>query len=156
MRLRVLAVGQKMPAWVDQGVNEYARRMPRDFSVDWQELAPAKRGSGSATRYREQEAGAILSRLSQADTLVALDVAGLAVSTEMIAERFEAWQMDGTQPSLVIGGPDGLHDTVLQRARESWSLGRITLPHPLVRVVLAEQIYRAWSIGAGHPYHRGA
>ena len=82
MRLRVLAVGQKMPAWVDQGVNEYARRMPRDFSVDWQELAPAKRGNGSATRYREQEADAILSRVSQADTLVALDVAGLAVSTE--------------------------------------------------------------------------
>ena len=155
MRLRVLAVGQKMPAWVDQGVKEYARRIPRDFSVDWQELAPAKRGNGSAERYREQGADGILSRVSQADTLIALDVAGVAVSTEMIAERFDAWQMEGTQASLVIGGPDGLHHTVLQRARESWSLGRITLPHPLVRVVLAEQIYRAWSIGAGHPYHRG-
>ena len=87
--------------------------------------------------------------------MVALDVAGREISTELIAERFGQWQMNGEQISFVIGGPDGLHQTILQRAIERWSFGRITLPHPLVRVILAEQLYRAWSLQAGHPYHRG-
>ena len=155
MRLRVLAVGQKMPAWVSQGVEEYTRRMPRDFSVEWLDVPPAKRGTSSSSQYQEQEAEAILSRLSKSGQMVALDVAGQEISTEMIAERFGHWQMQGEQISFVIGGPDGLHQTILQRAKERWSFGRITLPHPLVRVILAEQLYRAWSVQAGHPYHRG-
>ena len=80
---------------------------------------------------------------------------GREISTELIAERFGQWQMNGEQISFVIGGPDGLHQTILQRAIERWSFGRITLPHPLVRVILAEQLYRAWSLQARHPYHRG-
>ena len=156
MRLRVLAIGQKMPAWVDQGVEEYARRMPREISVEWLDIPPAKRGSATREKYRVQEAEAIEAKLSGKDYVVALDISGKAVSTELIAERFDQWQMQGEQISIVIGGPDGLHPNILKGAKERWSLGQITLPHSLVRVILAEQLYRAWSVQAGHPYHRGS
>ncbi|RZO72281.1 MAG: 23S rRNA (pseudouridine(1915)-N(3))-methyltransferase RlmH [Halieaceae bacterium] len=156
MRLRVLAIGQKMPAWVDQGVEEYARRMPREISVEWLDIPPAKRGSATREKYRVQEAEAIEAKLSGKDYVVALDISGKAVSTELIAERFDQWQMQGEQISIVIGGPDGLHPNILKGAKERWSLGQVTLPHPLVRVILAEQLYRAWSVQAGHPYHRGS
>jgi len=156
MRLRVLAIGQKMPAWVDQGVEEYGRRMPREISVEWLDILPAKRGSATPEKYREQEAEAIEAKLSGKDYVVALDISGKAVSTELIAERFDQWQMQGEQISIVIGGPDGLHPNILKGAKERWSLGQITLPHPLVRVILAEQLYRAWSVQSGHPYHRGS
>jgi 23S rRNA (pseudouridine1915-N3)-methyltransferase len=156
MRLRVLAIGQKMPAWVDQGVEEYTRRMPREISVEWLDIPPAKRGSATPEKYRAQEAEAIEAKLIGEDYVVALDISGKAVSTELIAERFDQWQMQGEQISIVIGGPDGLHPNILKGAKERWSLGQITLPHPLVRVILAEQLYRAWSVQAGHPYHRGS
>ena len=155
MRLRVLAVGQKMPAWVEDGVAEYSRRMPKEYAVEWVDIAPAKRGMGSPQRYREKEGEVILSRLAKTDLLVALDVSGSTISTEKISDRFDQWQMQGQHVSIVIGGPDGLDAAVLQRAAEQWSFGRITLPHPLVRIILAEQLYRAWSVQAGHPYHRG-
>ena len=155
MRLRVLAVGQKMPAWVDQGVEEYACRMPRKLPVEWLDIPPAKRGSATPEQYRKQEADAIEVKLLDKDYVVALDIAGKGVSTELIAKRFDEWQMQGEQVSIVIGGPDGLHPQILKGAKERWSLGQITLPHPLVRVILAEQLYRAWSVQAGHPYHRG-
>ena len=155
MRLRVLAVGQRMPAWVEDGVAEYSRRMPREYAVEWVDIAPAKRGNGSPQRYREKEGEVILSRLAKTDHLVALDVSGSTISTENISDRFDQWQMQGQHVSIVIGGPDGLDAAVLQRAAEQWSFGRITLPHPLVRIILAEQLYRAWSVQAGHPYHRG-
>ena len=156
MRLRVLAIGQKMPAWVDQGVEEYTRRMPREISVEWLDIPPAKRGSTRPEKYRVQEAEAIEAKLTGKDYVVALDISGKAVSTELIVERFDQWQMQGEQISIVIGGPDGLHSNILEGANERWSLGHITLPHPLVRVILAEQLYRAWSVQAGHPYHRGS
>ena len=155
MRLRVLAVGQKMPAWVEDGVAEYSRRMPKEYAVEWVDIAPAKRGKGSPQRYREKEGEVILSRLAKTDLLVALDVSGSTISTEKISDRFDQWQMQGQHVTIVIGGPDGLDAAVLQRAAEQWSFGRITLPHPLVRIILAEQLYRAWSVQAGHPYHRG-
>ena len=156
MRLRVLAIGQKMPAWVDQGVEDYTRRMPREISVEWLDIPPAKRGSATPEKYRGQEAEAIEAKLSGKDYVVALDISGKAISTELIAERFDQWQMQGEQISILIGGPDGLHPNILKGAKERWSLGQITLPHPLVRVILAEQLYRAWSVQAGHPYHRGS
>ena len=155
MRLRVLAVGQKMPSWVEDGVAEYTRRMPKDYAVEWVDIAPAKRGTGSPQRYREQEGELIRSRLAKTDHMVALDISGTMISTEKIADKFDQWQMLGQSVSMVIGGPDGLDASVLERSSEQWSFGRITLPHPLVRVVLAEQLYRAWSVQAGHPYHRG-
>ena len=155
MRLRVLAVGQKMPAWVDDGVAEYTRRMPKEYTVEWVDILPARRGTGSSQRYREQEGEVILSRLAETDYLVAMDVSGITISTEKIADRFDKWQMQGQHVSIVIGGPDGLDPQVLKRSVEQWSFGRITLPHTLVRIILAEQLYRAWSVQVGHPYHRG-
>ena len=153
MRLRILAVGNKMPAWVDEGVAEYARRIPREFNVEWMDIPAAKRGRATALRYQELEAEALRAKLGD-DYLVTLDVQGREVSTEMIAERFGQWQMEGRRVGIVIGGPDGLHDSILKSSQEQWSFGRITMPHPLVRVILSEQIYRAWSVQTGHPYHR--
>lgn len=155
MRLRVLAVGKKIPAWAEDGVAEYSRRLPKEYAVEWVDIAPMKRGNGSPQRYLEKEAELILSRLAKTDHLVALDVSGSPISTEKISDRFDQWQMQGQHVSIAIGGPDGLDASVLKRAAEHWSFGRITLPHLLVRVILAEQLYRAWSVQAGHPYHRG-
>ena len=155
MRLRVLAVGQKMPAWIDQGVDEYARRLPKGVAVEWLNIAPAKRGTDSIERYQHIEAEAIRVKLTAEDYLVVLPVPGREITTETIAERLAQWQMAGNRVCIVIGGPDGLHPSILDAAQEQWSFGRITLPHPLVRVILSEQLYRAWSIQAGHPYHRG-
>ena len=103
---------------------------------------------------KKEEAEAIKAKLRDKDYVVALDIAGTGVSTELIAKCFDRWQMQGDQVSIVIGGPDGLHPQILKGAKERWSLGQITLPHPLVRVILAEQMYRAWSVQTGHPYHR--
>lgn len=156
MHLRIVAVGKKMPGWVQTGVAEYSKRLPRDVRLEWIEVAPAKRQQGGTEeQFREQEAAAIERQLKAGATLVALDVAGQVISTEDLAQSLAGWQMSGDKVTLLIGGPDGLHSSLLSRARQRWSLGRITLPHPLVRVVLAEQLYRAWSLNAGHPYHRG-
>jgi 23S rRNA (pseudouridine1915-N3)-methyltransferase len=156
MRLRVLAIGQKMPAWVDQGVEEYARRMPREISVEWLDIPPAKRGSATPEKYRVQEAEAIEAKLSGKDYVVALDISGKAVSTELIAERFDQWQMQGEQISIVIGGPDGLHPNILKGAKGALVSGA---DHPAASIGKGdsrEQLYRAWSVQAGHPYHRGS
>jgi 23S rRNA (pseudouridine1915-N3)-methyltransferase len=155
MRLRVLAVGQKMPAWIDQGVDEYARRLPKGVTVEWLSIAPAKRGTESIERYQQIEAESIRAKLTAEDYLVALHARGREITTETISERLTQWQMGANRVCIVIGGPDGLHPSLLDTAQEQWSFGRITLPHPLVRVILSEQLYRAWSIQAGHPYHRG-
>ena len=101
-----------------------------------------------------EEATAIERRLKPQEQMVVLDVEGKVISTETIAETLATWQSDGSKIAFVIGGPDGLHPSLKAKAGARWSLGRITLPHPLVRVILAEQLYRAWSINAGHPYHR--
>ena len=154
MRIRVLAVGTRMPSWVSAGVDEFVRRLPREFSVTWQEVAPAKRQGDSAEKLMAKEAQVINRQLKADERIVALDVAGSVVSTEDMAAQICDWQMIGQPVSILIGGPDGLDPSLLKRASAKWSFGRITLPHPLVRVVLAEQLYRAWSINNNHPYHR--
>ena len=145
-----------MPHWVQEGYTEYARRMPPHLGLELQELPLAPRGkSGSAESYREGEADRILAALSPGDYLIALDVRGKTHSTEQVARRLANWEMQGIKRAVfLIGGPDGLSGRCLQRADETWSLSNLTLPHPLVRVVLAEQLYRACMINAGHPYHR--
>lgn len=155
MRIRVLAVGTRMPAWVNDGVSEYHKRLPREFSVDWVEIPPAKRGTDTPEQLKAREALAIQRQLKSEDRIIALDVAGKLVSTEYVAQSFHDWQSERRGAAIIIGGPDGIDDGLLRRADNRWSLGRITLPHPLVRVILAEQLYRAWSINAHHPYHRG-
>jgi len=155
MRIRVLAVGTRMPAWVTDGVGEYHKRLPREFSVDWIEIPPAKRGSDKPAQLKAKESHVIERHLKAEERIIALDVGGKPVSTEDIARSFSDWQAEGGAAAIIIGGPDGIDAGLLQRADTRWSLGRVTLPHPLVRVILAEQLYRAWSINARHPYHRG-
>ena len=150
----MLTVGTRMPDWVSRGVDEYAKRMPRDQAVEWCEIPASKRSRDTAESRMLDECQAIERRLKDHEAVVVLDVDGKVVSTEVIAESIQTWQDDGTKVAFVIGGPDGVHPQLKARSTAKWSLGRITLPHPLVRVILAEQLYRAWSINAGHPYHR--
>ncbi|MEM1110943.1 MAG: 23S rRNA (pseudouridine(1915)-N(3))-methyltransferase RlmH [Pseudomonadota bacterium] len=155
MRLSIVAVGGKMPGWVDAGVTDYTRRLPRELKVDWREIPLAHRGrDNTADKLREREGEQILKAVPAADRVIALDVLGHSWSTPELARQLTDWQMSGDNFSLLIGGPDGLSEACLARAERRWSLSDLTLPHPLVRVVLVEQIYRAWTITANHPYHR--
>ena len=155
MRITILAVGHKAPAWVQEGYNEYARRMPPEARLELVELKPEERGPGRAPdRAKALEGGRILAALPQGATLLALDERGRSVSTQGLSAMLAEWMRDGTHPTFVIGGADGLSDEVKARASKLISLSALTLPHALVRVVLAEQLYRAWTILARHPYHR--
>ena len=155
MRISIIAVGTKMPGWVSQGVEEYCRRLPREIKLEWREIPLAQRGKDSKPEQLCQREGEqILKAIPARDQVVALDVLGKRISTPRLAEQLSAWQMSGDDYSLLIGGPDGLSTQCLERAQSRWSLSDLTLPHPLVRVLLAEQLYRAWTITVNHPYHR--
>lgn len=155
MRLRLLAVGTRMPAWVDEGFNDYAKRLSGDISLELVEIAAGKRLKATdLARVKEQEGEALLAALRPQERVVALDVLGRTLATEDLAATLRDWQVDGRPAALLVGGPEGLSRAVLDRADEKWSLSRLTLPHPLVRIVVAEQLYRAWSLLRGHPYHR--
>ncbi|KDE40368.1 MAG: 23S rRNA (pseudouridine(1915)-N(3))-methyltransferase RlmH [Nitrincola lacisaponensis] len=155
MRVRILAVGQKMPAWVESGYQEYSKRLPADFQLELIELAPGYRGKGAdIARAMRSEGDAMLAAIGKNERVIALDVKGKPWSTEQLASQAEDWRMAGANVCLLVGGPDGLDPRCLQRADQKWSLSALTLPHPLVRIVLAEQIYRAWTLLQGHPYHK--
>ncbi|MDH2297920.1 23S rRNA (pseudouridine(1915)-N(3))-methyltransferase RlmH [Cobetia sp. 29-18-1] len=155
MKIRVLAVGQKMPDWVEKGSREYLKRMPRDFSLKFIELAPGNRGKNAdIARAMASEGDRMLEKLKGNEHVVALDVLGKAWSTEQLAQHADDWRLGGRDVAILIGGPDGLDPRLLARADQRWSLSALTLPHPLVRIVLAEQLYRAWTLLVGHPYHR--
>ena len=155
MRLSIIAVGGKMPAWVEQAVLDYGLRMPRELKLQWREIPLAKRGKdNNAEALCRREGEQILKAIPAGDQVIALDVKGVSWSTEQLAQKLGDWQMSGNNFSLLIGGPDGLSPEALQRATLRWSLSNLTLPHPLVRVLLAEQLYRAWTITVNHPYHR--
>ena len=144
-----------MPAWVEQGVQDYGVRMPRELKLQWREIPLARRGKdNNAQALCHREGEAILKAIPAGDQVIALDVKGVSWSTEQLAKKLGDWQMSGDNYSLLIGGPDGLSPQCLQRASQRWSLSNLTLPHPLVRVLLAEQLYRAWTITVNHPYHR--
>ncbi|MFP4155485.1 MAG: 23S rRNA (pseudouridine(1915)-N(3))-methyltransferase RlmH [Halothiobacillaceae bacterium] len=156
MRIHLIAVGEKMPDWVQSGFEEYARRLPRTCRVLLREVAPGRRGKNAdIDRAVREEADRIEAVLPDNALVVALDVRGRALSTEQLAERLDDWLQGGRDIALLVGGPDGLHPDLLARAELRWSLSALTFPHPLVRVILAEQLYRAWSVLANHPYHRG-
>ena len=156
MRITVLAVGGRMPAWVDEGVAEYSKRLPRELRLEWRDIPLAQRGKKNTDidAHRDKEGQALLKAIPDGDRVLALDVRGEAWSTEQLAVRLRNWHMESVNTSLLVGGPDGLSEACLQRADTRWSLSALTLPHPLVRVLLAEQIYRAWTITVNHPYHR--
>ena len=155
MRIRLIAVGSRVPDWVQTGYQEYARRMPRDMPLELVELPLAKRYKNyNAVQCVNLEGDSILKSLSARDCVIALEVGGRAWSTEVLAGQLAGWRQQGDDIALLVGGPDGLSDACRARASQHWSLSSLTLPHPLVRVILAEQIYRAWTILQGHPYHR--
>ena len=155
MRVSILSVGHKMPAWIQEGYQEYARRMPPEIRVELIELKPEERTSGKTVeKARALEGARILAAAPEGVELIALDEKGRAVTTQGLSVMLAGWMRDGTHPAFVIGGADGLSDEVRERATRLVSLSSLTLPHALVRVVLAEQLYRAWSILARHPYHR--
>jgi 23S rRNA (pseudouridine1915-N3)-methyltransferase len=155
VRVTILSVGHKMPAWIQDGFQEYTRRMPPEIRVELVELKPEERGPGrSVDKAKALEGERLLEALPASATLLALDERGKAVSTQGLSVMLAEWMRDGTHPVFAIGGADGLSDEVKGRADKLVSLSTLTLPHGLVRVVLAEQLYRAWSILARHPYHR--
>ena len=155
MKIKILAVGNKMPRWVSDGYSEYSKRMPREMSLELIEITPGNRGKNADIhRAILKESDAILSHIDKQDHVIALEVKGKNWSTENLASNMENWQMSGKTVVLLVGGPEGLSDSCRARANQQWSLSALTLPHPVVRVVLAEQLYRAWSVTQNHPYHR--
>ncbi|SDM71889.1 23S rRNA (pseudouridine1915-N3)-methyltransferase [Franzmannia pantelleriensis] len=155
MKLKLLAVGTKMPSWVEQGVGEYRKRLPRDFSLEIIEIAPGARGKNAdIARAVASEGERMRERLKGTEHLVALEVSGKPWSTEQLAEQAADWRLAGRDVALLVGGPDGIEPGLSARADQRWSLSPLTLPHPLVRILLAEQLYRAWTLLVGHPYHR--
>ena len=155
MRIRLICVGSKMPGWVSEGYREYSRRLGGDVKLDLVEIPLGKRTKGSdVQRLQEKEAGLMLAAIGANDLVVTLEVPGKAWSTEKLAANMGDWLHSGRNVCLLVGGPEGLHTSCLARADLRWSLSPLTLPHPLVRVVVAEQLYRAWSILHHHPYHK--
>jgi 23S rRNA (pseudouridine1915-N3)-methyltransferase len=143
-----------MPGWVGEGFREYAGRMPRECRLELKEIPLGRRGKGADTSRAVAEEGRRMMAAAEGCARVCLDVRGRAVDTPDLARRMEGWMGDGRDVALLIGGPDGLDPACLEGADWRWSLSPLTLPHALVRVLVAEQLYRAWSILAGHPYHR--
>jgi 23S rRNA (pseudouridine1915-N3)-methyltransferase len=155
VRITILAVGHKAPGWIQEGFNEYARRMPPEARLELVEVKPEERGPGrTADKAKALEGERILAALPQGATLLALDERGRSVTTQGLSVMFSDWMRDAIHPVFVIGGADGLSEQVKARADKMISLSALTLPHALARVLLAEQLYRAWSILARHPYHR--
>jgi len=155
MRISILSVGHKMPAWIQDGFQEYTRRMPPEVRVELVELKAEERPAGkTAAKVMQAEGERLIAALPPGATMLALDEKGRAVSTQGLSVMLADWMRDGSHPAFVIGGADGLDAAVKERADKLISLSALTLPHGLVRVLLAEQLYRAWTILARHPYHR--
>jgi 23S rRNA (pseudouridine1915-N3)-methyltransferase len=155
MKARLIAVGEKAPGWVAEGFAEYQKRLSHWLPLELVEVAPGLRGKGrDAARATADEGARVLAALPRQAHVVALDGRGKAWSSEQLAQRLEHWRQQGRDLAFLIGGPEGHSGDVLAAAHESWSLGPLTLPHMLVRLVLAEQLYRAASLLANHPYHR--
>lgn len=155
MAIKLVAVGRNMPSWVSQGFADYAKRLPPEFSLDLLEIRPENRGKNdNIAKIIEREGEKLLDAVPPQHTLVALDERGTAWNTQQLATHLQDWREQQQKLCLIIGGPDGLSAACRQRADHIWSLSPLTLPHPLVRVIIAEQVYRAWSILTNHPYHR--
>ncbi len=154
MKLRIISVGHKMPSWVETACAEYIKRMPRELTLEIIEIKPDKRADGkNSAVVQEAEARRILDAVGK-DFLIACDERGQEVTTLQLAEKMQHWQTLGRDASIVIGGADGLHPELKKQADWLWGLSKLTLPHAFVRVLLCEQLYRAYSVIQGHPYHR--
>ncbi|MBD3754969.1 MAG: 23S rRNA (pseudouridine(1915)-N(3))-methyltransferase RlmH [Gammaproteobacteria bacterium] len=155
MIIHFITVGQKMPKWVQDGYAEYAKRLPKACSLNLIELPMAQRGkTSSVEQNKAEEAKRILAAVPKGARLIVLDEHGQQVTTLQLAEKMEEWLGGGQDVALIVGGPDGLDQTILDQAQWKWGLSKLTLPHPMVRILVAEQIYRGWSVINNHPYHR--
>jgi 23S rRNA (pseudouridine1915-N3)-methyltransferase len=155
MHIRLLAVGDRQPFWVDSAFSDYEKRLPRQWRFRVQAIPPGKRlPGGGHTNAIASEGKKLLAQLKPADFVVLLDEKGKQHSSAEFAVRLCDWQADGRDVSFIIGGPDGVSGDCRARSDYCWSLSSLTLPHGLARVLFVEQLYRAWSIDAGHPYHR--
>lgn len=155
MRARLISVGERMPAWVADGFAEYAKRLSRELPLELVELRLGERGKGrDLARALSDEGEAMLAAIPRGAHVVALDGRGRQWSSEDLAAQLANWRMTGRDLAFLVGGPDGLATSALARADQRWSLGSLTLPHMLVRLILAEQLYRAVSLLGNHPYHR--
>ena len=156
MRIRLLAITHKTPGWVQEGFLDYYKRFPPSFSLELVEIPAEKRPKNAdIKRIIQREGEKLIQAIHPHHDVIALDVKGELWSTEKLSLQLAERNQQGRGLDLLIGGPDGLAPICLQRAQQRWSLSPLTFPHPLVRVILAEQLYRAWSILANHPYHRG-
>ena len=155
MKLQLIAVGTKMPDWVTTGFQEYVRRFPQDMPLTLTEVAAGKRGKNAdIKRILQQEGEKMMAAVPKGNRIVTLEVLGRPWTTEQLATNMNNWQSDGRNVSLLVGGPEGLAPECIAASEQKWSLSPLTLPHPMVRVILAESLYRAWSINNNHPYHR--
>ena len=155
MHIRLLAVGDRQPSWVDEAFGTYSARLPREWRFRLDVIPTVRRQKNDKScQAMEAEGESILARLQPAEQVVLLDERGRQLDSKDLAGKLSDWQTDGRDLCFVIGGPDGLSEACKQRADFSWSLSKLTLPHGLARVLFAEQLYRAWSLQTGHPYHR--
>jgi 23S rRNA (pseudouridine1915-N3)-methyltransferase len=154
MRLLIVAVGQRVPDWAQTAWDDYAKRFPPELKIELRAVKTEPRGSRTVEQLMAAERKRIEEVIPRGTRIVALDERGTALTTLALASKLKDWQLGGTDVALVIGGPDGLEPAFRQAAHERIRLSDLTLPHAMVRVLLVEQLYRAWSINANHPYHR--
>lgn len=155
MKIRLLTITHKSPGWIQEGYEEYAKRLPPSYALELIEIPAEKRtANADLKRITDREGEKMLAAIKPQHYVIALDVKGKLWSTEQLAENLASWQQMGQNIDLLVGGPEGLAPQCLALAKEKWSLSPLTFPHILVKLILAEQIYRAWSILQQHPYHR--
>jgi len=155
VKFRLLTITHKTPAWIQEGYEEYAKRLPASCALELVEIPAEKRtANADLKRIMEREGEKMLSRIMPDHLVIALDVKGKMWTTEQLAAHVAEWQQQGSNVDLLVGGPEGLSPACLQKAKLSWSLSPLTFPHIIVKLIVAEQIYRAHTILNGHPYHR--
>lgn len=154
MDVRLLAAGTRLPRWINDGYQHYASRLTREVKLTLKEIPVAGRRGNDSRSWRAREGKAMLARIRPSDWVVALEVGGRTVDTAQLRDWLDRWLDAGRPVVLTIGGPDGHDASVLARADQRWSVSALTLPHGLVRIVVAEALYRAWTLRTGHPYHR--
>jgi 23S rRNA (pseudouridine1915-N3)-methyltransferase len=156
MHIDLICIGQKMPSWVKAGFNEYTKRLPSNCSLDLIEIPLRKRTKNAdVVRLQHQEGEQMLAAVAQGTYVIALDEHGQTWNSPQLAKQLTLWMQEYPTVALLVGGPEGLATVCQQRAQQRWSLSLLTLPHQLVRIIVAEQLYRAWSLLNNHPYHRG-
>ncbi|RLA19456.1 MAG: 23S rRNA (pseudouridine(1915)-N(3))-methyltransferase RlmH [Gammaproteobacteria bacterium] len=155
MQIHLISIGNHMPKWVELGYQEYAKRMPRECRLNLKEIPAGKRGKNAdLVRLTNEEGERMLAAIPRGCHIVTLDLGGKKWDTPDLSQALSRWQMNGQDIALLVGGPEGLSPACRQAANESWALSPLTFPHPLVRVIVAEQLYRGWSLLNNHPYHR--